>query len=386
MRTLAASLVASAVLAGLAVPQDQKPPSAAQIKGWIEQLGDEDLDTRKAATKKLETAGESALIALREAAKKHKDADVRLRAAVVARAIHQKLFGEIRQFTGLKGWLLRVVITPDGKHVVCSGDTISIWELDTGKKVRTFSTGGWGLDLSRDGKKILCSTADRSIRLYDFDTGKELQRFTGHRGEVWAAALSPDGKHAFTGGFDRVIRVWETATGKEVRSFSTPDYPRCSAISPDGKHLAVGHFPGTLNSAGVVRIWDWQNSKQVAAGTGHTQAITAVAWSRDGKALASASFDGTVRLWDPATGKERKKLTGHSGAEGVTFALDGKRVVSAGIDADPTIRVWDVATGKEVCRFDGHTGGPLGVAVTPDGKKVLSCAKDSTLRLWPMPK
>src|SRR5262245_4205635 len=251
MRWLGLACVALAASLFCFAAADQKKPSEADIKGWIAQLADEDADTRKEAARKLEAAGEAALAALREAARKHADADVRLRAAVLARAIHQKLHGEVRRFTGLTGWLLRVCITPDGKHVVCSGDTISIWELDTGKRVRTFSTGGWGLDLSRDGKKVLCSAADRSIRLYDFDTGKELKRFIGHRGEVWAASLSPDGKHAFTGGFDRVIRVWETATGKEVRSFSTTDYPRCSALSPDGKHLAVGHFPGTLNSAGV---------------------------------------------------------------------------------------------------------------------------------------
>src|SRR5262249_37902521 len=154
---------------------------------------------------------------------------------------------------------------------------------------------------------------------------------------------------------------------KEVRSFSFADFPRCGAVSPDGKYFAVGHFPGAMTGAGVLRVWDWQNSKQVSAGEGHTQAITAVAWSPNGKRVATSSFDGTVRLWDPATGKELKKLTGHAGAEGVAWTPDGKRVVSAGIDADLSIRVWDATTGKQLCRFDGHTAGPLGVAVTPDG-------------------
>jgi WD40 repeat protein len=382
MRTLAVAFLCL----GLAAQVDRKPPSAADVQGWIEQLGDEDLDVRKVAMKKLEGAGEAALPALREAAKKHRDVDVRLRAAVVANTIHQKLYGEIRRFTGLTGWLLRVCITPDGKHVVCSGDTISVWELDTGKRLRTFSTGGWGFDLSKDGKRVLCSTRDHSIRLYEVESGKELKRFIGHRGEVWAASLTPDGKHAVTGGWDKLIRVWDTATGKEVRSFPVPDFPRCSAMSPDGKLLAVGHFPGAVDGAGVVRVWDWQTGKQVSAGAGHPQAITCVAWSRDGKRLATSSFDGTVRLWDSTTGKELKKLTGHVGAEGVTWSPDGKQVVSAGINTDLSIRVWDAATGKQLCRFDGHTGGPLGVAVTPDGKHVLSCAKDSTLRLWPMPR
>src|SRR5262249_54959213 len=162
-------------------------------------------------------------------------------------------------------------------------------------------TGGWGLDLSRDGKRVLCSTADRSVRLYEVESGKELNRFARPTGEVGAAPLTPDGKQTVTGGWDRRVPV-SAATARRgramVRAPIVPDSHRCSAVSPDGKPFAVGHFTGTLNPASTLRVWDWQSGKQVSAGEGHTQAITGVVWSRDGKRLATSSFDGTVRLWD----------------------------------------------------------------------------------------
>src|SRR6478672_6459737 len=98
----------------------------AEVSKWIEQLGSDDDDTRAAAQKKLEALEEAVLPVLRQAAKKHADVDVRLRAAVVVAAIEKKLFGELRTYTGHVGWVYRFVLTPDGKKIVSSGDYIRV--------------------------------------------------------------------------------------------------------------------------------------------------------------------------------------------------------------------------------------------------------------------
>ncbi len=391
MRHLLSCLLAAVVAVGgfAAAPPPGVP---AEVKKLIEQLGDDDADVRKAAARKLEDLGEGVLQPLRQAGKSHADVDVRLRAAVVAAAIEKKLFGEVLCFKGHSGWVYRLAVTPDGKHVVSSGDHLRVWDLATGKELRKFSPGvwTWGMSVSADSKRLLAGHADNSVRLYEVDTGKELHRLVKHIGQVWVAALSPDGKRAVTGGLDRTLHLWDATTGKHLRAFeNVSDYPRCGAFSPDGKKIVIGHYstPNFTSSAGTVRIWDVETGKLERSATGHTGAITAVAWSRDGKWIASSSFDKTVRIWNAGTLEEQRRLTvSTQGSDGVAFTPDARRVVTAGWGSDFSVKVWDVASGRELRRYDGHTGSALCVAVTPDGKRAVSSSTDGTLRLWPLPR
>jgi WD40 repeat protein len=396
MRSLTACL--TVVIFGIALwlssslPGQEKKAAPAEVKKLIDQLGDDDEGVRKEAAKKLEALGETVLPALRAASKSHADVDVRLRAAVIAAAIHKKQYGEIHTFTGHQGWVYRVVVTPDGKQAISSGDQLRVWNLQTGKQVRQFMPGvwAWGLAVSRDGKRVLASHSDRVVRLYEVETGKELQKLAGHTSEVWATGLSADGKFAVTGALDRSLRVWDLETGKQTRSFANViDYPRCLALSPDGKKVAVGHYSGGdfLKAAGTLRIWDFATGKEVATGTGHEGAITAVSWSKDGKRVATSSFDKTVRVWNARTGKELKRITASTQAcDGVAFLPDGKRLVSTGWGTDTSVRLWGIETGRELVRYDGHTANCICVAVTPDGKKAIAGDAAGTLRLWPLPK
>lgn len=376
------------VCTSLALAVGPPPVTAPEVRRLIDQLGASDLATRRAAIKKLEALGEDVVPHLRRVGRDvSRDIDVRLRAHAVAGAIERALYAELKRFDGHRGWAYRVVVTPDGKHAVSSGDALRVWGLEDHKHVRSFAIGnwGWGLDVSHDSKRVLVTHGDRTARLYEIATGKEVQKFAGHTGELWMATLTPDGKQAITGAMDQTIRVWDVETGREKRRFGPlTDLPRCCAWSPDGKRLAVGHFSGHyLNGTGTLRIWDVESGKPVASGSGHTAAITAVSWSKDGKRIATSSFDKTLRVWDAKTAKELSRIVASDQAcDSVAFTPDGKRLVSSGWEADLSIRLWDVGTGKAVARYDGHTASVLAVAVTPDGKRIVSSSRDGSVRLW----
>ncbi|WP_438036140.1 pentapeptide repeat-containing protein [Sorangium sp. So ce204] len=147
------------------------------------------------------------------------------------------------------------------------------------------------------------------------------------------------------------------------------------AWAPDGKRLASAGDDGT------VRLWDPDTGNELARLEGHSNLVMAVAWRPDGKRVASAGVDDTVRLWDPDTGNELAPLVGHSTAvRAVAWHPDGKRLASAGDDG--TVRLWDPDTGNELAPLVGHSTAVRAVAWHPDGKRLASAGVDGTVRLW----
>ena len=167
---------------------------------------------------------------------------------------------------------------------------------------------------------------------------------------VWSVAFSPDGQRLASGSWDKTVKIWDSATGKELFSLKGHAGPvRSVAFSPDGQRLASASADQT------VKIWDSATGKELFALKGHAGMVTSVAFSPDGQRLASGSTDKTVRIWDSVTGKELFALKGHAGAvRSVAFSPDGQRLASA--SNDKTVKIWDSATGKELFALKGHAG------------------------------
>lgn len=147
------------------------------------------------------------------------------------------------------------------------------------------------------------------------------------------------------------------------------------AFSPDGKVLASG------TSEGNIQLWDVASGKIAATLKGHSNSVNCVAFSSDGKVLASASGDSTIRLWDIQTARNTTTLNGHTSyVQALAFSLDGKRLVSGG--ADNTVRIWSLTTGKNPLVLRGHADWVMTVAFDPSGKGVASGSVDKTVRLW----
>ena len=147
------------------------------------------------------------------------------------------------------------------------------------------------------------------------------------------------------------------------------------AFSQDGRTLASGSQDRTI------RLWNPNNGNLKRTLTGHRDAVNSVAFSPDGTTLASGSWDGTIRLWNPNNGNLKRTLTGHTdGISFVAFSPNGRILASA--SGDRTIRLWNPNNGKHIRTLTGHTNMVDSVAFSPDGQTLASGSRDQTIHLW----
>ncbi|PSB42555.1 hypothetical protein C7B67_25100, partial [filamentous cyanobacterium Phorm 6] len=147
------------------------------------------------------------------------------------------------------------------------------------------------------------------------------------------------------------------------------------SFSPNGKLLA------TASSDHTVKLWDTSTGKQINTLSGHTDSVNTVRFSPNGKLLATASDDKTVKLWDISTGKQINTLSGHTASVYlVSFSPNGKLLATG--NSENTVKLWDTSTGKQIKTLSGHKNGVNGVSFSPNGKLLATASYDKTVKLW----
>jgi WD40 repeat protein len=302
---------------------------------------------------------------------------------------------DVKILAGNSGQIKSLAVEPSGNLVAAGGDdrSVRVWEIQSRKEM--YSLGPVNAPVenvawSANGNLIAAVGSDGTLTVWEANKERKklLETKTTSGVTAFGVQFAPDGKAVATCG-ERVSRIFALpapgdkaeAIGTLRRTFegiaSHTDMVTCLAYSPDGKTLATGSRDHT------VRIWNVFTGQRLRTLLGHTEKVNAVAFSPDGNQLASVGDDQDIRLWDLVQVAPIAAFSSHKGAVWtVAVSPDGSRAATAG--ADRVIRVWETASGKEIRAFIGHTAAITAVAWTPDGQSLISSSGDKTIRIWEM--
>lgn len=229
---------------------------------------------------------------------------------------------------------------------------------------------------SADGKRAVSGSDDRTVRLWDLETGLCKAVLNGHKDEVWSVAYRHDHKFVLSGSKDKTVRLWDLMTGHCLRIFEGHRrYIESVRWSSNGQLAASGSGDRSI------RLWDVETGQCVRVLEGHKSNVWSVAWCQDQCLLLSGSHDNTIRLWDADIGYCLHVFEGHTdGVTGVVFNADASKALSA--SKDNSVRVWDLVAGRCLHVMEGHTAGVYSIACSPKSPLAVSGSDDGTVRVW----
>ncbi|MCP4221511.1 MAG: WD40 repeat domain-containing protein [bacterium] len=339
-------------------------------------------------------------------------------------------------------------ITSDGNTVVAGGTDkeLKLWDIHSGelnKSLKGETEYIFSASITPNGKRAVTGSI-RSVRLWDLEDFKCVREFKGHDDCVMAVAISPDGSTVLSGSWDKTIRLWNAETGKCEKLFSHTflEAINCLCLTPDGQQVVAGdnnritfwdmhtgvplksyrsvmleerdELVSTIQIAegirppqelcdetmalsmsidgkvlisgghnGIVRVWDTEADKCLKELKGHTDVVGSVAVTPCGKLAVSGSWDKTLKVWNLETGACIKTLVGHSDSiSTVAVNAEGTLVISG--SEDQLIKVWNIQSGQPLKPDEAHEDEVSTVKMTPDGRFAVSGSNDNTLRIWDM--
>ena len=335
------------------------------------------------------------------------------------------------------GWIFNVAFSPDGRSLLSAGHNVEVWSTDSGKLLQTPQghTRVTSVAFSPDGQILASGTDDTLLNLWlvsDSDT-QLIHTFAGHTRPVHTVAFAPDGRMIATAADDSTFRIWSVASQKIVHVFegTSPETQGLTSLtfSRDSQRIAIGATDG------IIRQWlvPQEGSNSVRVSNGHVRVVNDLALSGDKKLLASASNDGTIRLWsmDPPhmpnlvhalplsstrlavtfspdsacliTGTKHNEVCVHQPFRNTTSTpedsvlgthTDEVRTVAmtsignilASGGNDHHICLWSIHSCTKIDTLKGHTFWVRSVDFSPDGQLLASGSSDTTVRLWSVPR
>lgn len=334
---------------------------------------------------------------------------------------------ERRQFSGHKKGICSVVFSPDGKRLASSSQdgTIRLWDMATGRQscilAENLEEDVTPIAFTPDGALLASGHQGGTIRLWDIEKGTERRRWQDGALNVRGVAFSPDGKTLASGVAWGNIRLWDVATGRErfpsEESHSYIDHVRFTpngtglislsrdrrvlwwdlatqmprrqftwtdkggihaALSPDGNTLARGSWADFKTRLWEVRLWDVRTGKPSRLLGKYQGGFWLIAFSPDGRLVASGGREHVIHVWDASNGKEVRQIKDvPNRVETLCFSPDSKALACGTypeglVTAKPALHLWDLDSGKERCVFDMHFSFVTGLAFSPDGQLIAT--------------
>ena len=297
---------------------------------------------------------------------------------VLVRILAEKIRNPSDRITSL-------AFSPDRQHLISAGNTILRWNLATGAAQPLGQTKPESGDpvqinsisVSPDGK-VATAGSDGKINLWKPD-GTLQQSFVGHQAAISEISFNPAGDRLVSASADKSVRLW-TISDRPANSKGSI----YSAIFSPVSHLSADpRFFATAGWDGAIDLWKQTGDRRtlVRVLKGHQSTIAAITYSPDGKTLASASADKSIKLWQVSAGKAIATLNGHSdGVTSLAFSPNGDRLASG--SNDKTVKLWSPVTGKLLATLSGHNDGVTSVAFSPKGDLLASGSYDHSVILW----
>ena len=292
---------------------------------------------------------------------------------IVAKDLQGK---QLFEFEGEHAGAINLIeLSPDQSQVLSASEdrTARLWDAHTGKEIHRFIGHEGGVRtaaFSGDGTRVVTASRDGSARVWDTASGNQLLVLPGHNGELNKVAISYDRSRILTATL-KTAYLWDGATGRQLKQFPTrsDDFP-IAAMLPDARHIL------TADQNNDIVLWDAESGNEVKHYVGHKTRITDLTVSQDGARIVSSSQERTTILWDADGGEEFR----WDGAGQLSrFSADEHLVITW--MGSETAHIWDAVHGEAVAKLAGHSGWVNFARVSPDGSHALTCDEES-LRIW----
>lgn len=273
-------------------------------------------------------------------------------------------------------------LSPDNKHVVIGSidSTALMIELATGKVVREFKGHSQvviAFDFSPDGKMLATSGGDRHLKLWDVKTGKEIRDIGYHRNLVFDLSFNHAGDKIVTASWDGSMCVWDLKTEKYQFRDLAGNSPYCIGFTPNDLYVVAGNLKTNFNFYDADALGNFRDL------VGNESIVGEYAFSPDARQIATACWDGKVKVWDVLSGMLVARSANHSGAV-YSVAWDPQNRFIASGSADNSIILWNPEQNKILKTLEGHTNAVTCLKFSSDGSKLISCSVEGVIKVWDM--
>lgn len=287
-----------------------------------------------------------------------------------------------------------LVFSPDGNFLITVdlNNVIKVWDVSSGDVIRSWrQTGVWTVAISPDGTLIAGGGTDNKIYIWNFQSGEILQTLQGHTAAVSSIAFNPTCPDVLncevglvSGGFDNRVRLWNLQTGDAETLSGHVNPVTIVAFNPNGRTVTSGSYSGSLIE------WNIYTKRQVGTLRGHSGTVSALTYSDvcvelQGSCvflMASSGDDRRILLWNALTGQQLDEMrhTHTATINSLAFSPDGRLLATAG--SDFTIRLLDIQRNRELKVLNEHTNFVNIIAFSPSGRLIASGSNDTTIRIW----